>query len=86
MLCKLCDMPMTQLLDLNRYPLVSERLGKDPGLCRWFALCVNEATRTEPHPTLGDVKICDRCTNRLERLRTLNRTPNTLDRPERTQP
>jgi hypothetical protein len=29
--------------------------------CAWFALCMNQATTTEPHPVLGDVPICDRC-------------------------
>jgi len=63
--------------------LVTERLGKDPGLCRWFALCTNEATKTEPHPTLGDVKICDRCKGRVDRLRALNRTQRNAAEPIR---
>jgi hypothetical protein len=33
--------------------------------CRWWALCANAATRTESHPILGEVPICDRCTAKL---------------------
>jgi len=36
--------------------------------CQWFALCTNEATMTRPHPILGDVPICERCNDKIERL------------------
>lgn len=29
--------------------------------CEWFAMCTNEATHEEPHPILGNVPCCDRC-------------------------
>lgn len=37
--------------------------------CAWFALCENVAVKTEPHSVLGDVPICQRCADKLERLR-----------------
>lgn len=37
--------------------------------CRWFALCPNPATKTRPHPILGDVPICDRCDKKVEALK-----------------
>lgn len=64
---------MSTLTPTDLPALITEQLGKAPGLCRWFAMCMNEATGTEPHPTLGDVKICTRCKTRVERLRGLNR-------------
>lgn len=67
----LCVMPSLTPLDVPA--LITEKMGKEPGLCRWFAMCDNQATGTEPHPVLGDVKICDRCKRRLDRLRALNR-------------
>ena len=39
-----------------------------PQFCAWFALCPNAATRTRSHPVLGDVPICDRCDDKIERL------------------
>ncbi len=36
--------------------------------CRWFLLCRNKATRTRSHPVLGDVPICQRCDEKVERL------------------
>lgn len=36
--------------------------------CQWWALCYNAATKTRPHPILGDVPICDRCDAKLERI------------------
>lgn len=38
-------------------------------LCEWFALCTNVATGYEPHPILGEVPICDRCREKIERIR-----------------
>ena len=40
----------------------------EPTECQWFYLCDHEATRTEPHPILGDVPICQRCTDKLRRI------------------
>ncbi len=37
--------------------------------CKWFLLCENLATLTEPHPTLGDVPICARCHAKNEALK-----------------
>lgn len=36
--------------------------------CQWFALCDNHAMLTEPHPVLGDVPICQRCKDRIDKL------------------
>jgi hypothetical protein len=30
-------------------------------VCQWFAGCGRPATGTTPHPILGDVPTCDRC-------------------------
>lgn len=35
--------------------------------CRWFALCMNEATGTSNHPTIGDVPTCDTHAEMAER-------------------
>lgn len=29
--------------------------------CKWFMMCPNAATRTVPHPILGNVPCCERC-------------------------
>lgn len=46
--------------------------GSTPGgmtwLCEWFAACKNEAVKARPHPILGDVPICQRCDDLVERL------------------
>lgn len=42
--------------------------GTEETTCRWFARCDNPATGTRPHPILGDVPICDRCREKIERL------------------
>jgi hypothetical protein len=36
--------------------------------CQWFLLCTNPATSTMPHPILGAVPICQRCTDKVEAL------------------
>lgn len=33
-------------------------------ICRWYALCANEAVGTTSHPVLGDVPICQRCASK----------------------
>jgi hypothetical protein len=40
-----------------------------PVACTWFALCENVAVTTEPHPVLGAVPICQRCLDKVQRLR-----------------
>lgn len=35
-------------------------------VCEWFAMCLNVATTTQPHPILGPVPICDRCKAKVE--------------------
>jgi hypothetical protein len=35
----------------------------EPKKCEWFPLCGNEATIAEPHPTLGMVATCKRCSD-----------------------
>ena len=43
---------------------------KPADACRWFLNCDNPATGTESHVVLGDVPICQRCANKLARLKT----------------
>lgn len=38
-------------------------------MCEWFALCTNDATGTMSHPILGDVPICDRCRDKIDRIK-----------------
>lgn len=38
-------------------------------VCEWFALCDRPATVLVPHPVLGQVPTCDRCADRVARLR-----------------
>jgi hypothetical protein len=40
-----------------------------PDACQWFALCDNPAVTTEPHPVLGAVPICQRCADKVARLK-----------------
>lgn len=41
--------------------------GKDPVPCMWFARCDHPANGLRDHPTLGQVPICQRCDDRVER-------------------
>ena len=36
--------------------------------CQWFLLCENQATMTRPHPILGNVQICQRCNDKIDKL------------------
>lgn len=38
--------------------------------CEWYLICDNPATKTRPHPVLGDVPICDRCDEKADQLAT----------------
>jgi hypothetical protein len=50
--------------------------------CAWWAGCTNDATTTEPHPALGDVPICDRCSAKIRKIEGLDEeeTLTELDR------
>lgn len=37
-------------------------------LCQWFLLCKNRATMTRPHPLLGNVPICKRCNDKMDKI------------------
>lgn len=37
-------------------------------ICEWFLLCDHFASKTRPHPVLGDVPICKRCDDKMARL------------------
>lgn len=37
-------------------------------MCAWWAMCTNLATGTRSHPVLGQVPICDRCRDKVERI------------------
>lgn len=37
--------------------------------CAWFALCTNPAIKTRTHPILGNVPICERCDQKVERIK-----------------
>lgn len=41
---------------------------REPTLCRWWALCDQEADGTRQHPILGAVPICPRCREKVEAL------------------
>lgn len=45
-------------------------------VCEWFAMCLNPATTTQPHPALGPVPICDRCKAEADRDRWKERALN----------
>jgi hypothetical protein len=36
--------------------------------CEWLALCENPANGLRDHPVLGEVPICQRCDDKVERL------------------
>jgi hypothetical protein len=46
--------------------------GEEGQECKWWAMCDNPATTTEPHPILGDVPICDRCVAKLRKIEGLD--------------
>ena len=50
---------MSRHTDLHRRKAASPEQ-----LCAWYALCDKPATGTVAHPILGDVPICDRCTDK----------------------
>jgi hypothetical protein len=39
------------------------------GQCEWYLLCTNASTHDEPHPILGNVPTCDRCGEKIQRLK-----------------
>jgi hypothetical protein len=39
------------------------------GRCEWYLLCTNASTHDEPHPILGNVPTCDRCGEKIQRLK-----------------
>jgi hypothetical protein len=45
------------------------RYGYGYALCEWFAKCTNPANGLRDHPVLGQVPICQRCDDKIERLR-----------------
>lgn len=51
---------------------VADRVDGDNGMrdvvCMWFAKCTNPANGLRDHPILGDVPICQRCDDKIERL------------------
>ena len=51
-----------------RYGRKLRRKAQAAQACQWFALCDNDATTTQAHPILGDVRICDRCKAKYDRL------------------
>lgn len=48
--------------DAARQAITDEITTRDT-VCAWFAGCSNSATHLEPHPVLGAVPACDRCSN-----------------------
>lgn len=36
--------------------------------CEWFAMCTNPATMTRSHPILGQVPICKRCDDKMNKI------------------
>jgi len=42
---------------------------KATGVCMWFAGCTNPAVKTQSHPILGDVPICQRHADWYERMK-----------------
>jgi hypothetical protein len=41
---------------------------KTNDMCRVFLLCKNKATTTIPHPILREVKACQRCAEKIQKL------------------
>lgn len=52
-----------------RTPLQRAVERKPANACRWFLQCDNPAVTTEPHVILGQVPICQRCADKLARLK-----------------
>lgn len=36
--------------------------------CQWFMMCNRKATTTMSHPILGDVPICKKCKEKMEKI------------------
>ena len=54
---------------IEKLQKITEAEGQE---CKWWAMCDNPATTTEPHPILGDVPICDRCVAKLRKIEGLD--------------
>ena len=60
-------------LDINSRVYADLGGGNEPpemAACVWFACCPNPANGLRDHPILGDVPICQRCDDRVEKMST----------------
>lgn len=67
LLYKLYDQGWVELAQHDGYVTYPTPDGEDHAPCMWFAACDNDAVKTEPHPVLGDVPICQRCLDKIRR-------------------
>lgn len=50
-------------------PLAPRQRGDRIVYCEWFALCDHDAAMLRHHQVLGYVPICERCDDKVERIR-----------------